>query len=85
MTPEQARKVNDLRMKALEAMRTGVEIRSVLTREELTEALAIIRESRRSAAINTSQKGPTRASSSKKVETPVNPEELPDELKSLFS
>lgn len=50
MTPEEVKRVNDLRMRALQALHEGKDVRTVLTREELTEALAIIRAARRQAA-----------------------------------
>lgn len=49
MSPEEAKRVSDLRIKVLEALHEGKDIRTVITREELQEALAIIRSARRAA------------------------------------
>ena len=84
MTPEEAKKVNDLRMTALTAMREGRDIREVLTKEELSEALRIIRESRRSAADNSSFRA-TGTKKPKAAKAPTDTTNVPDELKDLFT
>lgn len=56
MQTEQAKKVSDLRLRILQAFKEGKEIREVVSREEIREALQIIRENRRlvSSAAKTS-------------------------------
>lgn len=47
MTPDQAKKINDLRMKILQAHKEGREVREVVSVAELQEAISLLREARR--------------------------------------
>lgn len=51
MTPEDAKKVADLRMRILTGLRDGKQLKDIVTREEIQAAVAITREARRQAPV----------------------------------
>lgn len=74
MTPENAKKVADLRMRILTGLRDGKPLKDIVTREEIQEAVAITREARRQAPVmqDTAKKGSKKSSASSGVQVDLD-------------
>lgn len=79
ITPEDMKKVNDYRMRILEASKEGKDIRTVVTKEELLWAVGKLAEQRRAASSATST-----VAKGKSKKAPSGPElSVEDALKEL--